>query len=375
MLLQIDTPLPSRKPKKTKVRLIWTSVIIGLFALGSTFAATININSGNDVDFGQGLLHATACDTSIVLHPTSGFVNGSPGEFKMSHVSLDQIDSSAPHCKGVDFHIKFYPSSGGDALILYTDNDGNDIDELNVYDEGTRFISNGVRTFTISQIGTSGFRLALGDSAFPITGLGKITVETTPHIYHVGETGPSDGIVFVYEKLGFPCGPTLNKLCHNLEIAPADWFGTGEDPILPWSTNAFGSTTVPLLNGYGPSASAPYSWDVGAGLAATLAIIAQNGPYDPTSNSYAAGAAYAYQGGGYTDWHLPNFGEAVKFNAVYGKLIGELGVSPLKEYWTSEECGSAGAYKIARDGSNTFYVGGCNSKYVFVHPLRPIHAF
>ena len=374
MLLQIDTPLPSRKPKKTKVRLIWTSVIIGLFTLGSTFAAIININTGDSVEFGQGKVLTTACDTSITLNPTSGYVNGDTSQFALSKISLDQIDSSAPHCKGVDFHIKFYPSLGSDLLTLYTDADENPVTEIVIYDDGSQFIKY-VPAFKISQIGSTGFTLDLGNVVVPVSGFNKITIETMAHVYRVAETGPSDGIVFVYEKLGFPCGPTLNKLCHNLEIAPADWFGTGEDPKLPYSTNAFGSTTVPLLNGYGPSASAPYSWDVGAGLAATLAIIAQNGPYDPTSNSYAAGAANAYQGGGYTDWHLPNFGEATAFNSVYGKLVGELGVNPTKEYWTSVECGPGGAYKIARDGSNTFYVGGCNGKYVFVHPMRPIHAF
>jgi hypothetical protein len=380
MSLRIDLATNLSKPKKSILRLIWILLIVVGSVIGSTLAASITLNSGNDVEFGQGKLLATACDTEITLNPLSGYANGPSSQFVLKKIALDDIDSSVGRCKGVDFHIRFYPSDGAAAaLTIYTDANNNAVKELIIYDDGTQFIEY-VNAFTITSRSNTGFTLDLGNVILPVGGFDKITLETYPHVYRVGETGPADGVVFMYEPQGFACGPTLQKTCHNLEIAPAEWFGQVEDPILPWSVNAYKEILVPLLNGYGPATGptggdSDNAWTKGYGLSATLAIIAQNGPYDPVTNRYAAGAANAYRGGGYSDWHLPNFGEATQFNVIYGKLVGELGVDAIKEYWTSIECGAGGAYKIARDGSNTFYVGGCNDKYVFVHPMRPIHAF
>lgn len=379
MSLRIDLATNLSKPKKSILRLLWMSFIVVGSVIGSTLAASITLNSGNAVEFGQGKVLATACDTEITLNPLSGYSNGPSSQFVLKKISLDDIDSSVGRCKGVDFHIRFYPSDGGDALTIYTDANNNAVKELIIYDDGTQFIEY-VNAFTITSRSNTGFTLDLGNVILPVGGFDKITLETYPHIFRVGETGPADGVVFLYEPQGFACGPILMKTCYNLEIAPAGWFGQVEDPFLPWSTNANSEILVPLLNGFGPApgptdGDSDNAWRKGYGLSATLAIIAQNGPYDPVSNSYAAGAANAYRGGGYSDWHLPNFGEATQFNVIYGKLVGELGVDAIKEYWTSVECGPGGAYKIARDGSNTFYVGGCNGKYVFVHPMRPIHAF
>jgi hypothetical protein len=379
MSLRIDLATNLSKPKKSILRLLWMSFIVVGSVIGSTLAASITLNSGNAVEFGQGKVLATACDTEITLNPESGYKNGTSGQFILKKIALDNIDSSVQACKGVDFHIRFYPSDGGDALTIYNDASNNPVKELIIYDDGSKFIEY-VQAFTIVSRSNTGFTLDLGNVVLPVGGVDKITLETFPHVFRIGETGPADGVVFVYDPNGFACGPTLTKTCYNLEIAPAEWFGQVEDPILPWSTNTYKEILVPLLNGFGPATgptggASDRAWTKGYGLSATLAIIAQNGPYNSVTNSYAAGAANAYRGGGYSDWHLPNFGEATAFNAVYGKLVGELGVDVIKEYWTSIECGAGGAYKIARDGSNTFYVGGCNDKYVFDHPLRPIHAF
>jgi hypothetical protein len=371
-MFNIDGPPPARKGKKSFIKPIWISVAFGLFAIGSTFAGSITINSGQGFEFGQGVLRTTACDTSITANIKGGY-DTSTAKFNVTQVILDQIDSSAQHCKGVDFHIKFY-SKSAEPLTIYTDSSNNPVKELIVFDDGTNFIKY-VNAFSISPIGSTGFTLDISKVGFAATGIEHFTIETSEHTYLVGETGPADGVVFLYMPEGFPCGPTLNKTCFNLEIAPNGWFGQADDPILPWSTNAFKGTLVPLFNGFAPTNTGSHLNDVGYGLAFNLAIIAQNGPYNSVTNSYAAGAAASYEGGGYKDWYLPNFGEAVAFSTVYGKLIGQLGYDAGKEYWTSVECGPGAAYKIARDGSNTFYVGGCNSKEANVHPIRPIHAF
>lgn len=181
-------------------------------------------------------------------------------------------------------------------------------------------------------------------------------------------TTAEQGMVFLHDATGFPCGPTLMQVCHNVEIAPGGWYGTDSDPSLPWSINPYDGIQVPALNGVDATRTS-----IGEGLATTLAIIQQNGPYDRSSNSYAAGAANAYRGGGFSDWYLPNPDEAAKFTDVWLSLI-QMGYDASYEYWNSHECGSTAAYKIARDGSGTFYTGGCDSKSS-PHPVRPIRAF
>jgi hypothetical protein len=175
-------------------------------------------------------------------------------------------------------------------------------------------------------------------------------------------------MVFFHDQTGFPCGPTLNETCHYLELAPEHWNGAGTDPFLVWSTGSNSSILVPAYNGFDPT-----SEEIGRGLANTLAIINQNGVFDASTNNYAAGAAYAYHGGGFQNWYLPNADEAHALASSYAELVTH-GFDITQEYWDSNECGSGGAYKIGIDGSGTFYTGGCDGKSS-PHPVRPIRAF
>ncbi len=48
---------------------------------------------------------------------------------------------------------------------------------------------------------------------------------------------------------------------------------------------------------------------IGLGYKNSVAIVASNGVYNASSNSYAAGAARAYTGGSKSDWYLPSSAE------------------------------------------------------------------
>jgi hypothetical protein len=54
-------PSSSKKSKKYKKALV-VGGAVSLAGLGSTFAANISLNQGNNVEFGQGVAQTAACD-------------------------------------------------------------------------------------------------------------------------------------------------------------------------------------------------------------------------------------------------------------------------------------------------------------------------
>jgi len=115
-------------PKSARNRIkvaIGIGALAGVIALGSTLAASINLNSGTPVEFGQGIVQVTACDSNIVVVPISKFVNGNPGDFLFSGIRLSDIDStdqseSSEGCLGKGFKVKTFDSSGSKLEPEYT---------------------------------------------------------------------------------------------------------------------------------------------------------------------------------------------------------------------------------------------------------------
>ena len=114
------------EPKRTKapIYLFAVTALAAVIGFGSTFAAKININTGAPVEFGQGLVQTTSCDPDVTLTPVSTFVNGTPGEFRFTAITLsgldstDSVDGSLHGCQGKSFTIKAYKENGD--LILPT---------------------------------------------------------------------------------------------------------------------------------------------------------------------------------------------------------------------------------------------------------------
>ena len=90
-----------RSPKKKKLKVvIGIGLLAGVLGMGSTLAATITINTANNVEFGQGVSQATACDPAITVTPKSQFVNSvSTAEtatgFAFSQLVFSGVDSTA----------------------------------------------------------------------------------------------------------------------------------------------------------------------------------------------------------------------------------------------------------------------------------------
>lgn len=99
-----------RPAKKKKLRvIIGIGMLAGVMGMGSTLAASITLNSGASVEFGQGVTLTAACDSAITVTPRSSFVNAATAfggaNFALTSVEISDIASG---CGGKNLTIKAY---------------------------------------------------------------------------------------------------------------------------------------------------------------------------------------------------------------------------------------------------------------------------
>jgi hypothetical protein len=86
---------PSERPSKKKLKvIIGIGLLAGVMGMGSTLAASITLNGGTAVEFGQGVQLVTACDDAITVTPTSEFVNDTrtgQANFRLKTIALTGI--------------------------------------------------------------------------------------------------------------------------------------------------------------------------------------------------------------------------------------------------------------------------------------------
>jgi hypothetical protein len=77
-LLNLNSPT-GRSPRGKKSSRAWMGfgLVIAVLGIGSTFAASININGGQDTEFGQGSTRTVYCggDEQVTIAPISTYVN------------------------------------------------------------------------------------------------------------------------------------------------------------------------------------------------------------------------------------------------------------------------------------------------------------
>ena len=102
----------ARSPKKKFKVVLGIGLLAAVMGMGSTLAATISLNSGSTVEFGQGIASTTACDDQITLTPYSTYVNDTvAADFLFSSFALSNVDTSTAACGGETFVIKGYTDS------------------------------------------------------------------------------------------------------------------------------------------------------------------------------------------------------------------------------------------------------------------------
>jgi len=110
---------PSERPSKKKLKvIIGIGLLAGVLGMGSTLAASITLNGGTSVEFGQGVQLVAACDSAITVTPTSTFVNdtdSTQSNFRLNTLVLSDIGEG---CLGKKLRITGYTSS--ETLTTYT---------------------------------------------------------------------------------------------------------------------------------------------------------------------------------------------------------------------------------------------------------------
>jgi len=376
----------TKKPLKL---FLGTGVLVGALALGSTFAANINLNTDNNVEFGQGVVTTTACDDDgITVTPFSTFINATGGgEHRLSSIRLSGIDSSEGACQGKTFRIRAYGATGP-ALDLFkwedgtwngtdyvwTERDSYDFVDINRTDSDFIWTSDGTDYDDVinpdeDPITESAFTINLvsvGDviRRTPLVStdvLKKITVETfdatqSVGAYNVGDTGPSGGIIFYVAESPFACGQTLNEVCQYLEAAPNGWSGrepTEEDPRITWA--AVGNQSTSVAGALGTA--------IGTGYQNSIAIANQAG--NDASNS-AAELALGYRGGGAEDWHLPSSEE---LRELWKIRIQPHNILLFFSYWSSTQNENNRSQAWDSGGENPV-AGGQKYSTTMVRPIR-----
>jgi hypothetical protein len=123
-------PNKASQQKRFKAILGVGAIVLSV-SLGSTLAASINLNSGDPLEFGQGIVLTTACDSNgVFVTPNSEFVNSAnnPG-FDFTSFTVSDI---ADACDGKVFTIKAYKNGQSNPLNLYNVNAGDSFNEVEV---------------------------------------------------------------------------------------------------------------------------------------------------------------------------------------------------------------------------------------------------
>jgi len=135
---------PRRSPASQKNKTIRLAVAIGAVALvgvlSSTLAANISINSGSNVEFGQGVSGAAACDSNLTITPGSSFQNtgGSTGTFNLSSLTVQDSATTTSGttgmslCAGKYLRFSAYDSSSATPLTIGSGS-GAGISQVEVY--------------------------------------------------------------------------------------------------------------------------------------------------------------------------------------------------------------------------------------------------
>jgi hypothetical protein len=109
--------VPKKKKNKTLKVMLGIAALVAVPVVGTTLAASIGINTGNNIQFGQGVTQAVACDSAITVTAGSAFTNASTaGAFSLSTVTISGIDTSA--CDGKTFTIHAYKDTDATPLTV-----------------------------------------------------------------------------------------------------------------------------------------------------------------------------------------------------------------------------------------------------------------
>ncbi len=115
--------------------------MVAVMGLSSTLAGTISINSGQTVEFGQGIVSTAACDASISIAPVSTYTYAADtaGAFDITAIVIDKvgwdspssgIDSAGRGCRGQVLELRAFNATQPDPLPFYNSSDSASVGEV-----------------------------------------------------------------------------------------------------------------------------------------------------------------------------------------------------------------------------------------------------
>jgi len=364
-------------------------IVGGAYFVQSTLAANISLNTGSPIQFGQGIAATGACSgsTNLTVTPISTYTN-STGAFYFSSVKVSNIPSS---CYGYDFTISAYNSSDSAPLALFNSTYTSPV----VYNNaGTFELGSGTLTGASLTSGSGTFTITFTNPVATSGSVFKVTLQSSAHAsFKVGDRGPGGGFIYYVNEAGFSCGATFTSTgspsggkCNYLEVAPSTW-NAGGDPSTIWAVTSYQSTDISTITN--DLISYNNILGVGLGYKNSNAIVTQNGAYNASSNSYAAGIARSYSGGSKNDWYLPTTAElnllcqwargvlpsegtvctsGTLNSSIYGAdSAGFLATN----YWSSSEGSAVEGWRQSFVNGAQFGNRGKND----INSIRPIRAF
>lgn len=136
-------------------KLVATALLGAIGFLGFAAAGRINLNSGQAMEFGQGMTASTACDGNLSITPQN-IVQADATTYYVDTITVSNIDPTA--CDQKYFSIKLYDSSTATPQNLYASN-GVNYNELAVYINGGKFapVLGGLQDVDIVKNSSSSF--------------------------------------------------------------------------------------------------------------------------------------------------------------------------------------------------------------------------
>ena len=176
-----EKPAGRRKPLRA---ILGIGALVGAVALGSTLAASINLNDSGPVEFGQGVVQTTACDDEITITPYSTFVNeDGGGSFMGTSIVISGVDSSTEGCSGKNLTITGFTSSEPIAQIM-----------VEVASASPWFTIDDVYGATLDDVSSSSFTIVIDPNILSIEAseVTRFTIESSGTTQEVDLTGWSD---------------------------------------------------------------------------------------------------------------------------------------------------------------------------------------
>lgn len=163
--LVLDQAVEPSEKKKSRKKLIVGIAMLGVIpVISSTLAASITLNGGSDIEFGQGNQAVVACDSAITVTPISVF---DTSNFELEKIKVSDVAST---CNGKTFTIIARDSSGTEisgGKIIFT-----------LAASGSAVTSVTGTTAVNSEYTSTGMTFTLSNTAVSASSVSRITLES-----------------------------------------------------------------------------------------------------------------------------------------------------------------------------------------------------